>query len=87
MSDARLRELKRRWQQSGAVDDEAAFLRERVRVGDLTALRLRIAAYAGVPGAILAYGARSLDYLDLVTSMSAGSPEAPRVEREPSRVG
>ena len=44
MSDQRLRELERRWKESGSPDDEAAYLLERVRVGDLTRERLHLAA-------------------------------------------
>ncbi|MDC3379548.1 hypothetical protein OAX78_04635 [Planctomycetota bacterium] len=33
MSDGRLRELERRWKETRAVEDEAAYLLERVRVG------------------------------------------------------
>lgn len=51
MSDERLRELERRWRESGAVEDEAAYLRERVRVGDLTEARLGLAAFCGHEGA------------------------------------
>lgn len=36
MSDAHLRELERRWRESGSVEDEAALLRERLRVGALS---------------------------------------------------
>jgi hypothetical protein len=36
MSDERLRELERRWKETGSVEDEAKYLAERVRVGDLT---------------------------------------------------
>ncbi len=36
MTDARLRELERTWQASGSVEDEAAWLLERVRTGTLT---------------------------------------------------
>ena len=35
MSEEHLRELERRFQESGSVEDEAAWLLERVRVGDL----------------------------------------------------
>ena len=45
MTDSRLQELKRAWKASGSVEDEAAYLRERVRVGDLTQERLELAAY------------------------------------------
>ena len=51
MSDAKLRELERRWKETGAVEDEAAYLLERVRVGELTQERLELAAYCGHDGA------------------------------------
>ncbi|MCW8137500.1 MAG: hypothetical protein KIT58_01180 [Planctomycetota bacterium] len=51
MSDTRLRELERRWKETGSPDDEAAYLQERVRVGDLTQERLELAAYCGHEGA------------------------------------
>ncbi len=57
MSDARLRELERRWKETGSPDDEAAYLLERVRVGDLTRERLELAAYCGHEGARKATGA------------------------------
>jgi len=47
MSDSKLRELERRWRETKSVEDEAAYLRERVRVGDLTQERLELAAVAG----------------------------------------
>ena len=54
MSDSRLQELKRAWEASGQVEDEAAYLRERVRVGDLRdrreAERLRSTLRADHPG-------------------------------------
>ena len=56
MSDTRLRELERRWKETGSPDDEAAYLLERVRVGDLTQERLELAAYCGHEGARRAYG-------------------------------
>lgn len=45
MGDEKLRELERRWRESGTVEDEAAYLLERVRVGDLTQERLELAAH------------------------------------------
>ncbi|MGE0707023.1 MAG: hypothetical protein AB7N76_02470 [Planctomycetota bacterium] len=56
MSDESLRRLERRWQETGAVDDEAALLTERARVGALDPERLRLAAYCGHPAAVLALG-------------------------------
>lgn len=52
MSDERLRELERSWKESGAVEDEAAFLSERVRVGDLSSEQLQLAAYLNHPAAV-----------------------------------
>lgn len=54
MSDARVRDAERRWRESGAVADEAAWLRERVRSGALDDARLRLAAYVGHPASRLA---------------------------------
>lgn len=54
MTDQKLRELERKWKETGSVEDEAAHLRERVRVGDLTQERLELAAYCGHAGATLA---------------------------------
>lgn len=56
MSEERLRELERRWRQSGAASDQAALLAERVRAGLLPAARLRLAAALGQPAARLALG-------------------------------
>jgi hypothetical protein len=47
MSDERLRELERRWKGTGSVEEEAAWLRERVRVGEVPVARVRIAASLG----------------------------------------
>lgn len=47
MSDHRLRELERRWKQSGEAEDEAAYLAARVRSGDVDRERLLLAAYLG----------------------------------------
>ena len=56
MSDERLRELERRWRETQAVGDQAAYLLERVRVGDLSQERLELAAYCGHEGAREALG-------------------------------
>ena len=65
VTDSRLQELKRTWEASGSVEDEAAYLRERVRVGDLTQERLELAAYCGHEGASAAAGSPTPDYCDL----------------------
>lgn len=51
MSDQKLRDLERRWKETGTVEDEAAYLLERVRAGDLSQERLELAAYCGHEGA------------------------------------
>ena len=56
MSDAKLRDLERRWKETGSPDDEAAYLLERVRVGDLSRERLELAAYGAHRAAMLALG-------------------------------
>lgn len=56
MSDARLRDLERRWRDTRAVSDEAAYLVERLRAGDLDPERLRVAARCGHPAAVEALG-------------------------------
>lgn len=53
MSDERLRELERRWKETGSAQDEAAYLLERVRMGDLAQKGLELAAYLGHPAAKL----------------------------------
>ena len=47
MSDTKLRELERRWKETGSLDDEAAYLRERVRAGGLSSECLELAAFCG----------------------------------------
>ncbi|MEZ6186252.1 MAG: hypothetical protein R3F62_14750 [Planctomycetota bacterium] len=52
--DDRLLELRRAWECSGSLEDEVAYLRTRVQVGDLPTSRLELAAYCGDEGANLA---------------------------------
>lgn len=54
MSDQELQELARRWRESGRVEDEAAWLRARVRAGQLAPDRLAMAAFMGHEAAWLA---------------------------------
>ena len=56
MSDRSLRTLERRWNETGAIADEARFLVERVRVGELPQINLRLAAMCGCPPAVEAMG-------------------------------
>jgi hypothetical protein len=56
LSDERLRDLRRRWEASGQLEDEAAYLRERVRAGELTSDRLELAALCRHLGARAALG-------------------------------
>lgn len=56
MSDARMRELERRWREGGDDDDRAAWLAERLRAGALEPARAELAAWVGDPAARLALG-------------------------------
>lgn len=56
MTDARLRELERRFAASGAPGDEAAWLRERLRTGAASRAELEVRAGLGEPGARAALG-------------------------------
>lgn len=65
MSDARLRELERRWRASRSVTDEAAYLAELVRSGGLVKERLALAAHCGHPAAVMALpGSAAVPSLD-----------------------
>lgn len=52
VSDERLRELERAWRHTGSVDDEVAYLRERVRAGTLDERRL-VNLYRRADGRVL----------------------------------
>lgn len=65
MSDSRLRELERAWRESGALEDELAWLGERVRIGDLSEEALRLAASLGHPAAIALSGEQGRPLQDL----------------------
>lgn len=48
-SDARLRELERRWRESGSAQDHAAYLRQLIRTGQVDPARLWILARMNAP--------------------------------------
>jgi len=73
MADDRLRQLERRFRESGAVEDEAAWLRARVRAGELPEERLRLAARMGQAAAAAALG---VPCGELGWRWAASSPEA-----------
>jgi hypothetical protein len=56
MSDQKLRDLERRWRETGTVEDEAAYLLERMRVGELSSEKLELAAFCAHEGARRALG-------------------------------
>jgi hypothetical protein len=58
MSDTKLRALERRWKETGTVEDETAYLQERVRAGTLSQETLERAARCGHAAAILVAGVR-----------------------------
>jgi len=49
MSDERLRELERQWRNRGDIDSEASYLREQLRVGELSREIVELEAALGVP--------------------------------------
>lgn len=61
---SKLDELERRWKRSGEVDDEAAYLLERTRTGDLTRERLEAAGLVGHAGAAHALKLPPLEEFD-----------------------
>lgn len=60
MSDQRFRELQRRWEVTRSVDDEAALLREGLRIGAVDPAHVRLAAMFGHRAAQLAGAASSV---------------------------
>jgi hypothetical protein len=54
VSDERLRQLERRFKETGSAVDEARWLAERLSVGELTEERLALAAHAGSEAARIA---------------------------------
>lgn len=56
MADSRLRKLERRYKETGAPEDELAWLRARLHQGDLPRANIRLAAYAGHTGAVALCG-------------------------------
>ena len=53
MRDERLRMLERLWRETGSVEDEANYLRARIRLGHLLVRDVQVAAHCGVPSARL----------------------------------
>lgn len=51
MTDQRLREIERRWKETGAVEDESAWLQAKVQAGLVSQARLRGLAALGYPAA------------------------------------
>tara|TARA_R110002072_G_scaffold260998_1_gene419589 strand:- start:992 stop:1786 length:795 start_codon:yes stop_codon:yes gene_type:complete len=60
MSDADLRQLERRFRETGTVEDESAWLASRVRQGTLSERRLALLAGLGYRPACIAVGAEPL---------------------------
>ena len=56
VADTSLRQLERRWRETGSEEHHADVLRELVRVGRLAAWKLELAAHVGHPAACLATG-------------------------------
>ncbi len=92
MSDATLRTLERRWQESGVIEDEARYLREAVRSGQLPSENLAAAALMNAPPALEALGGNptgsrnARKWLDEVVGI-AGIPTALRCAHAAAWVG
>ncbi len=56
MSDADLRDLERRWKESGGHDDAVRYLQSRLRASDLPRERVEVAAWLGHPAACAVLG-------------------------------
>lgn len=72
MSDGQLHELERRWRETRSTPDETAWLRERVRAGQLSEARLELAASCGHPAAERACGISSASAAPGLGEMLAG---------------
>lgn len=53
MGDATLRALERRWHETGSHEDEASYLRARLKAGTLTRSQVELWAYCELPAALL----------------------------------
>ena len=71
MSDERLRERQRRWLETRSSQDEAAYLLERVRTGDLEHSKLELVAALGAEGARCALGRSDLS--DPISTLARGA--------------
>ncbi|MEZ6185039.1 MAG: hypothetical protein R3F62_08535 [Planctomycetota bacterium] len=85
MSDEALRHLERRWSESGALEDEVALIRQRLRAGATTQQRVDLAAFLGSPAAaaLSACAAQELpaDYAwELALELHHGALAVQRVE-------
>jgi hypothetical protein len=88
VADERLRSLERRFRATRSVEDEVEYLRERLRVGELDAQRLDLAATCGHDAARALSSRRPYDGDDLwvwgqrlgvATDGSSGSSQAERI--------
>jgi len=87
MSDADLRELERRFRETGSVDDEAAWLRARIQAGELSEGRLRLAIYFGHAGSSDVLD-QEIPVIDRLWDWADGVPRSDeadqRIKRAPS---
>lgn len=65
MTDRRLRQLERRFRETGALEDEAAWLAARVQAGEVSPDRLALASDLKYAAARVAQNRRPADYVDL----------------------
>ena len=72
MSDERLRELERRFKETGTIEDEATWLLERVRAGELVRDKLRVAADLGHQASQLTLSDQGPESIDHAICYSPG---------------
>lgn len=76
MTDMRLLELQRRWKETGSVEDEAAYLLHRVRIGEFERTRLEAAAAFGHPAASHAAAASGVPRDEPIQAILSGRSSA-----------
>lgn len=93
--DENLRALERDWLESGSVESELAYLVARVRGGDLSVAKVRLAAYLGHEAALAAglelwkprKGKRARGLQDWARGVSRADLDPGQGSREPSDLG
>jgi hypothetical protein len=76
VSDERLRELERRWKETGSIEDEASWLAERLRLGRASKDMVALAAHCGHAAAQRVRGEGAMDAAEWIRSVRGFGGEA-----------